>query len=643
MNLLTTQSPTNIAGSEDVCLTTPGEISWNVLTHLSFDAHWLHESTGNRMAGVFGTQIDAGATAVLRVTLRLAGATRVDPDANGWLRVRWSAKTTGEASIPPHINVSVLRLDIPDRAAYHLGSALLGVPVEDRAFSGALESFAAWNSLPREIAQNLSRISGRVQTEDEWVAFRSQLRATRRFAAHLLDSLAPAVEKSISLSLVRVLENRKGAEFLDCSFAPTAAGQEIYARCSAGDVDCIAGASPQDVVVHRNDLAASDQTVVELHMPCSEKKRAFRRGTELQKASIHVEESGRVTVRPEDSEEVSDYQARLQVTAAVAAPVAWPEKLSNDKFGIGFEDVRPVSRRRLRPMLQPFLDSYGFSLSAAEVLRCLPPGDDSVQVSISLSLPGSAGEAWPQMPKERSVGHYNAMLEASVGVQAAFRFWIPYIHFADPDSYADLDTAWSMLAYQSVKPFQRKGRAEFTYDAMNPRRLMTAFRHAAKTLPRVLAAAHESVEASGRAELAGQYAPRRSEKILDRVFRARRLFQKLLAVDAGCVGQLVKIGNHARGVQELLDKAPETASRGAFTFGNEISKHLRVHLRRLSRAGRYTPLASLVLLEATAGMAAHFGIDAPVEAVLRLNPLSNSDGEVVATARTTGPRPYIWL
>jgi hypothetical protein len=206
------------------------------------------------------------------------------------------------------------------------------------------------------------------------------------------------------------------------------------------------------------------------------------------------------------------------------------------------------------------------------------------------------------MPRERSAAFLPTFVRMSVAIQCVLRERVPVEYFRDMRKYRDLKTAGPMLVYQASPPFRGKKRTELTYDVLNPALIAMLFRRAKPKLVELLAQAELKLRSVGMAELADQYAPRRTSATLDcvqKLSKSRRHLYVLIRGESILLDALVQLSG-------LGDLPPKMQARKWAAF----EKRWNFQLRRLYQGSDFTHLAP-VLLEAVegtlreAGSAAH--------------------------------------
>jgi hypothetical protein len=193
------------------------------------------------------------------------------------------------------------------------------------------------------------------------------------------------------------------------------------------------------------------------------------------------------------------------------------------------------------------------------------------------------------MPAERSAAFLPTFMRMSVAVQCVLRDRVPVEYFRNSEKYRDLKAAGPMLVYQASPPFRGKKRTELTYDVLNPTLIAMLFRRAKPKLVELLAQAESRLRAEGMAELADQYAPRRTSATLDcvqKLSKSRRHLYVLIRGESILMDALVQLS----GLGDLPRKL-QAKKYAAF------EKRWNFQLRRFYQGSDFTHLAP-VLLEA---------------------------------------------
>ena len=103
-------------------------------------------------------------------------------------------------------------------------------------------------------------------------------------------------------------------------------------------------------------------------------------------------------------------------------------------------------------------------------------------------IPAGLFSIWRALPNERRAAYFHFLAPATAVLQSTLREMVEQTLFANLDHFTRPDLAIPALVYIASAPFPGRGRADFTYDLMRNRWLLTAFRLARRP-PRRLAAA----------------------------------------------------------------------------------------------------------------------------------------------------------
>ncbi len=174
-----------------------------------------------------------------------------------------------------------------------------------------------------------------------------------------------------------------------------------------------------------------------------------------------------------------------------------------------------------------------------------------------------------------------------MAIQCVLRERVPVEYFRNLEKYRDLKTAGPMLVYQSSPPFRGKKRTELTYDVLNPALIAMLFRRAKPKLGELLAQAEARLHAEGMAELADQYAARRTGAILDcvqKLSKSRRHLYVLIRGESILVDALVQLSG-------LGDLPPKMQTKKWIAF----EKRWNFQLRRLYQGTDFTHLGPVLL------------------------------------------------
>jgi len=208
--------------------------------------------------------------------------------------------------------------------------------------------------------------------------------------------------------------------------------------------------------------------------------------------------------------------------------------------------------------------------------------------------------AWMAAPAERSPEFFPAFARVSAAVQSLLRERIPSHYFQNPQSFANVKTAYPMLVYQASRPFRGKMRTELCYDVLNPTTTATFFRSVRPLLGGVLETVKTRLQSEGAHELARQYEPASANAILQSVqkwAKSRKCLYVLIRAEGVLVNTLIDLA----GLGSLPER--QQAKRMA-----SFQKKWRFQLRRMYPATDFTWLASELLEAATQALVAEDAI-----------------------------------
>ena len=194
--------------------------------------------------------------------------------------------------------------------------------------------------------------------------------------------------------------------------------------------------------------------------------------------------------------------------------------------------------------------------------------------------------AWTGAPHEKQVRFFPVWQKVSVGLQKAFRQWIPEIYFRDSASFEDRDAAYSVIVYQASRVSFGRPRTEFTYDAADPESLKTSWNFTGRVLQDALTSIQLRLQQEGNPALARRYAPIWAEDIMRAVAERPRPFIEMVAQESAIINALIGMGTS----QNMFAVKP-------------FAKTARMSLRRMAGMDMRT-LTQRVLDEATAILAA---------------------------------------
>jgi hypothetical protein len=458
----------------------------------------------------------------------------------------------------------------------------------------ALSMPAAFDFLDGWLRAQLRDFFGSLDSDADLARALHKLRWILELARSLDAKALTALERQYSAELAcRSSRAQAGDALLDCSFDFTAQGLSAYRAAIGGDFSFLAAPPSPHVHRHRALLThgLSRLANIELHLPFLGRKQWRRRSEALARVEIETGEDGRLFVYPAETsgraDRKSQYQGRLMLSGALPTG-------DDTRFTLTFTDRRSHSLAQARLTLAPLLRTYGFDSVEQDGW---PRG--GLQSSLTISLPGPLTHAWLRAPGERAPDFFEVYSAVSVTLQRVLRQWLPYVYFNDLDRYDDLDAAFPLLVYRSMRPFPSVTRSQFTYDILSPDSPEFSDRTTYRALLHELRRTTQLLLEEGRSGTARFYAPDQARHILASVQYRPALLNSLLTADAFLVDSLVSLGVKGRQLGEALSGDPRKAAKELAKFSNRFVAAFHRRLRRLYRGQNLAPLGSLLLLEAT--------------------------------------------
>jgi len=637
-----------------------GTIQTTATARFAFDCHWPHEIAHGATPGDLAVVADGG-SATLDLSLTGAFIAHVALDTRGWLRLRLFKRAgvgceprvratplpASSAHSPEQLALAILgvhdgqwleslaRLAKTDPAKlqarfgaaapacldlwHSLGgrsasilwstvsSRLLGDPemaavlvglkryaIDRLGFASvqwALSMPAALDFLDDWLRKRLHDFFGSLDSDADLARALHKLRWILELARSLDARALTALERQYSAELACLYTRAQtGDALLDCSFDFSAQGLIAYQAAIAGDFSF-----PPSPHVHRHCAllthGLSRLAHIELHLPFLSRKQWRRRSEALARVEIETGEDGRLFVYPSETsgrpDRKSQYQGRLMLLGILPTG-------DDTRFSLTFTDRRSHSLAQARLSLAPLLRAYGFDSVGQDLWPCA-----GLQSSLTVSLPGALVQAWLRAPQERASGFFEVYSAVAVTLQRVLRQWLPYVYFNDLDRYEDLDGAFPLLVYRSMRPFPSVTRSQFTYDLLCPDSPEFSDRTTYRALLHELRRTNQLLLEEGRRATARFYAPDQARHILASVQYRPGLLNSLLTADAFLVDALVSLGVKGRQLGEALPGDPRRAAKDLAKFSARFVAAFHRRLRRLYRGQNLAPLGSLLLLEAT--------------------------------------------
>ncbi len=485
----------------------------------------------------------------------------------------------------------------------HYAAAQLGLANIERG----LDSLASFRSLDSWLQEQLALIFGEISSEAGLSCAGRNLRSVIELARSIYSRAMSAVESKYAAEIgYRYERAGSGTALLDCSFTFAPEGLAAYRAAFNGDYSFLSAPLTAEIRVRNAVLTheLSRHATLELHLPFLNRKQWSDRWEALARVEVETGEDGRLfayTVRAADSlDKKSRYQSGLAL-AGVLLSGREPD------FTLTYTGRQTIKRPQT---MAPILRAYGFPEAAIE------PG---VEASLTLSVPGTLVAAWLNAPDEASGEFFPVFSEVSLAVQRALRLWLPCVYFSDIGKYDDLDAAFPLIVYQSMRPFRGRRRSEFTYDVMEPGTVPLATRSAVGGLVIELRRIRALLLAAGKRGTARFYDPEDTCTIVTAVQREPRLLNALLSADSFFVDSLVSLAVRGRKLREELATDPQRAVRDLAKFAAEFVATFHRRLRRLYGGQSFAQFGSLLLVEATRALAGALSGDVAIAGVLNVS------------------------
>jgi hypothetical protein len=145
-------------------------------------------------------------------------------------------------------------------------------------------------------------------------------------------------------------------------------------------------------------------------------------------------------------------------------------------------------------------------------------------------------------PRERDPRYFRTWQQVSLALQRALREWIPEMHFRDAARFEDRCAAFQVLAYSAARLCYGRPKAEFTFDAGDPRTIESALHNVGVALKLALEPVEQRLRAAGRIELSRRYASAWRQDILRQVRQNSRIFTALLGAESKLIDAVIDLG-----------------------------------------------------------------------------------------------------
>jgi hypothetical protein len=194
---------------------------------------------------------------------------------------------------------------------------------------------------------------------------------------------------------------------------------------------------------------------------------------------------------------------------------------------------------------------------------------------------------WFDAPPETSTDFFPAFVRVSMALQAELRRLLPGIFLSDLERFENVHMVYPLLVYGASRPFPGAPRTDFTYDILNREMMKTFYFSARNDLPVMLASIWKRLRDAGLRELAVNYRPDRSKRIIVSVQRLkieRRRLNHILTMETRMVNDLIGFA----GVQGLSPFKRQSLAR-------RIRKALIMRLRRIYAKHDFTELVEEII------------------------------------------------
>lgn len=285
---------------------------------------------------------------------------------------------------------------------------------------------------------------------------------------------------------------------------------------------------------------------------------------------------------------------------------------------VSYSSTQRLACSQARVTLPRVLASYGFD-GAGRLDKRLGSRQGGVDVAMTVSIPGVLAERWLDAPGERDPQFFPVYARVSRAVQRAIRTWLPYLYFASPERYEDLEVAAPLVVYQASRPFAGRPRYDFSYDVLRESSMALFYRRASTRLSEELARIEGLLLGADRSDSAEAYNPKHSGDFLKKVQRHPARLRSLLVAETCLIDAFVNLGCQAGQLGGQKAEDPRIALKQLTGLANQAAKSLRSTLRKLP--GRLDPLAlgALLFVEATNALGGDATRPSSIQATLEIS------------------------
>lgn len=641
-------TPADMLPHGELVWETHTSLRWSASTRYELNFHALRETPGGHLRGALGACVDPQIAATL--DLRAAGPMRttVRLDEDGRLRVRITRVADAERDTGVGIGV-IARAELPSGTSCNrVLTSLIDANGGDQRIIEALECLAAYEKLAPETQEAFADVFGEIATDLDLAVVRSQLDPLRRIGDAILARASEALERKCGVAVATHYARATREEaLLECSFAFTPEGLDLYRSGLAGDFSSVSAAGTangSDATIDAGvfTAAVAPKTTLELHLPFLDGRQWQSKLDILAHSGVRTGADGQLMVCHTGASTATAANAH-QGALMIGGAVLLHGSSRKSEYHLSHTDERAMPARRALYDLDPMLSLYGFDPAARQWLQeaAAATPDRQIVVDCTLRIPGEMATCWLDVPDERRQAFLQRFVRVSGAIQRAMRFWLPYVYFQDGRRYETLGAAYPMLIYQSTRPNAGDYRNSYNYDAIDSKSMHTAWWHAKNFLPGVLQRVHTMLLAGGNRQLADYYFPVRANAIISTVQRRPHPLRSLLMADNFFVEELIRLGNRACELRKSLDKRVDRLPKHLGAFSARFVKAFHTKLRNLYGGESFLGFGSLILVEATRAL--HEITEArdnltitkpytPVQALLRLRPAGAEHPQVFVNA-----------
>ncbi|HEY3441012.1 MAG TPA: hypothetical protein VGK29_09685 [Paludibaculum sp.] len=444
----------------------------------------------------------------------------------------------------------------------------------------------------------------------------------RELARRLYQAAGTSLTRTLTADLaLRLSAGAACSILLDAAFRMDDSGLNLYRLALAGDISPLfAGPQPSvEIYEAAFDHSLLRQRTLELHLPFFSSSRSNEL-TSIARSEIVTGAAGRLTLVRAAAHSTStrkscpfavhnEQQSRMIIAATLSAADREPV---NDNFSLTFTHTRDLRPGQDNQAFLQILATYG-------IRDAVIPAAPS-RATLTLTLPGTVVQDWTRVPLTRSELLAPILARVSLTLQAALRRWLPLVYLSAPARYAKPAVVLPLLAYQFSQPFARVGLRQYSYDAMDPASVLAALNSALPRLKVPLSRIQTLLAAAGKPALAARYNPESLPSILRSVLDQQRHFAALLAADSFFIEQVLALARYNRDLSTTATRNPTRLARDLHRFAADFVSVFHRRLSRLYGGQEFTPLGSLLLIEATVSL---FGRRDALHATWTIEPVSS--------------------